>query len=141
MCCRWPERVFEALTDPRQLPRWWGPTGFTLPEVDLDPTVGGRYRFGMQPPDGALFHLTGEFLEVRRPRLLVFTFRWEEPDPDDRETTVRISLDDLDGSTRLTLSHSEFVTASRTTLHRGGWADSLARLRPLVESADIAPGG
>jgi exopolyphosphatase/guanosine-5'-triphosphate,3'-diphosphate pyrophosphatase len=35
----------------------------------------------MQPPDGVLFHYSGEFREVSPPARLVYTFRWEEPDP------------------------------------------------------------
>ncbi len=88
-------QVFRALTEPATLAQWWGPNGFTTPEIELDLRVGGAYRFGMQPPDGDLFHLAGEFLEIDPPRRLSYTFRWEEPDPDDRETVVTLSLEDL----------------------------------------------
>ena len=86
------ERIFTALTEPAELVEWWGPSGFTTPEIEVDLNVGGGYRFGMQPPDGELFHLAGEFLEIEPPSWLAYTFRWEEPDPDDRETIVRLSL-------------------------------------------------
>ena len=122
------ERVFTALTDPAELARWWGPAGFTTPEVDLALHVGGAYRLGMQPPDGALFHLAGEFLEIDPPTRLSYTFRWEEPDPDDRETVVRLSLDAVADRTRLSLWHGAFATESRLALHRSGWTDSLLRL-------------
>ena len=36
-----PPRVFEAMTDPNQVAEWWGPEGFTCPEVTLDVRVGG----------------------------------------------------------------------------------------------------
>src|SRR3954451_3236297 len=86
------ERVFGALTQPRALMRWWGPAGFTVPDIDVDLSVGGRYRFKMQPPGGAEpFHLVGEYLAIEFPSRLVYTFRWEEPDPDDRETVVNLS--------------------------------------------------
>ena len=55
-----PERIFKALTDPAELATWWGPSGFTTPEIELDLSVGGGYRLGMQPPDGELFHLAGK---------------------------------------------------------------------------------
>ncbi|HEY4397970.1 MAG TPA: SRPBCC domain-containing protein, partial [Acidimicrobiia bacterium] len=80
------ERVFRACTEPDELAQWWGPHGFTTPYVDLDLRVGGRYRFAMQPPDGELFHLSGHFIAIEPPIRLEYTFRWEEPDPDDRET-------------------------------------------------------
>jgi uncharacterized protein YndB with AHSA1/START domain len=128
------ERVFRALTDPDELPRWWGPHGFTTPGVEHDLTVGGRYRFTMQPPEGEAFHVSGEFVEVDPPRRLVMTFRWDEPDPDDRETVAVLSLDEgADGATTLSLSQGEFATDARRDLHRDGWTDSFERLRALVE--------
>jgi uncharacterized protein YndB with AHSA1/START domain len=96
------EQVFRSLTEPSGLAAWWGPRGFTTPEIDLDLRVGGAFRFGMQPPDGALFHLAGEFREIVRPARLVYTFRWEEPDEDDVETVVRLLLDAVDDGTALT---------------------------------------
>ena len=70
-------RVFSALTEPDELATWWGPNGFTAPSVELDVRVGGGYRIAMQPPEGELFHLAGEFLEVVAPARLRYTFRWE----------------------------------------------------------------
>jgi uncharacterized protein YndB with AHSA1/START domain len=49
------ERVFAACVEPEQLAKWWGPTGFTVPSVELCVRAGGRYRITMQPPDGAAF--------------------------------------------------------------------------------------
>ena len=129
------ERVFRALTEPAALAKWWGPAGFTMPEIELDLRVGGGYRFGMQPPDSELFHLAGEFIEIDPPSLLVYTFRWEEPDPDDQETVVRLALDDAADATQLSLSQGDFATDARLTLHRNGWTDSFGKLRQLIESS------
>ena len=127
-----PQRIFRALTDPAELPTWWGPSGFTTPEIRIDLRVGGGYRFGMQPPDGDLFHLVGEFLEIDAPHRLAYTFRWEDPDPDDLETVVRLSLE-ADGSrTLVSLQQSPFATEARLALHRNGWTDSLQRLTELL---------
>lgn len=127
--------VFEALTDPQQLPRWWGPHRFTTPSVDLDLHVGGRYRFAMQPPEGDLFRLQGEFLEIVAPHRLAYTFRWEEPDPDDVDTVVTVALRDLGGSTQLIVDQGAFATGPRRELHERGWSDSLQRLQTWFSSA------
>ena len=124
--------VFKACTEPDRLAEWWGPRGFTCPSIEVDLRVGGRYRIAMQPPDGELFHLTGEFVAVEPPAHLAYTFRWEEPDPDDRETAVRLSLADLGGSTELTLDHGPFATEARLAVHRQGWADGFDRLEELL---------
>lgn len=129
-----PERIFKALVDPAELVEWWGPSGFTTPEIEIDQKIGGSYRFGMQPPDGELFHLTGEFLEIDPPTRLVYSFRWEEPDPDDRETVVRLSLDAVADRTRLSLWQGVFATQARLALHHDGWTESLQRLSDHLES-------
>ena len=129
------ERVFDLLTISHEVARWWGPRGFTNSEVSLDLRVGGRYRITMQPPDGAVFHLTGEFIEIDRPSRLRYTFIWEEPDPDDRTTIVDLMLDDLDGATVVSLVHGEFATAARFDLHQDGWTETLEKLAGLAESA------
>jgi uncharacterized protein YndB with AHSA1/START domain len=128
------ERIFGMLTEPADLAKWWGPRGFTTPEIDLRLEVGGGYRFTMQPPDGDPFHLSGEFLEIRPPSRLLYTFRWDEPDPADRETVVTLSLTALDGGTAVSLSQGEFATEARLELHRSGWTDSFEKLGQLVRS-------
>jgi uncharacterized protein YndB with AHSA1/START domain len=95
------ERVFAACVEPEKLAQWWGPAGFTSPSVGLDLRKGGRYRITMQPPDGEAFHLRGEFREVDPPQRLVYTFEWEEPDPDDQETMVTLSFVDHREGTKL----------------------------------------
>jgi len=129
------ERIFNLLTEPAELAKWWGPHGFTTPEVELDLSVGGRYRFTMQPPEGEAFHLSGEFIEIDPPTRLVYTFRWDEPDPDDRETVVVLSLAAVGGATEVSLSQGEFATDERLALHRSGWADSLEKLGKVIETS------
>ncbi len=94
----------------------------------------------MQPPEGDLFHLSGEFREIERPARLVFTFRWEEPDPDDRETVVTMSLTDRGGSTEVVVVQSGFATEARRALHVDGWTDSLDRLHGLLSARRSAEG-
>jgi uncharacterized protein YndB with AHSA1/START domain len=129
-----PERIFFLMTEPAELAKWWGPHGFTTPEIELDLNVGGSYRYTMEPPDGKAFHLSGEFLEIDPPGRLVYTFRWEEPNPADRETVVVLSLDAVGEATEVSLSQGEFATEERLALHRSGWADSFEKLAELIQT-------
>ncbi|SDB92017.1 Uncharacterized conserved protein YndB, AHSA1/START domain [Raineyella antarctica] len=129
-----PERVFALLTDRAGLFAWWGPRGFSTPGIDIDLRVGGRYRFTMQPPEGDAFHLSGEYLDLRPPHTLSFTFRWDEPAPDDRETIVVISLDPVGGATKVSLSQGPFATRERLELHRNGWTESFDKLDDVLRS-------
>ena len=126
------EHVFRMHAEPELLAQWWGPKGFTAPSVALDVRVGGNYRIAMQPPQGDRFFLSGEFREVDPPTLLVYTFRWEPPDPDDRETVVAVSLQHRGGSTVLTVDQQPFATEARRSLHEQGWSESLDRLEELI---------
>jgi uncharacterized protein YndB with AHSA1/START domain len=126
--------VFRMHADPELLARWWGPKGFSAPSIELDLRVGGRYRIEMQPPEGDRFFLTGEFLEIDSDRRLVYTFRWEDPDPDDRENVVTFSLRDVGESTALTVDQRSFATEGRWALHQQGWTDALDRLQELITS-------
>ena len=123
-----PELVFAACVQPKQLREWWGPAGFTSPQLELDVRPGGRYRIAMQPPDGDLFHLRGEFIQVESPSRLSYTFVWEEPDADDRETVVSLTFREVEGGTELALEQGEFATKARFELHRTGWTEGLERL-------------
>jgi uncharacterized protein YndB with AHSA1/START domain len=129
-------RVFSALTEPDELAKWWGPNGFTAPRVEIDLRVGGAYRIVMQPPEGELFCLAGEFLAVDPPTRLSYTFRWEDPDPEDQETTVTLSLEDVGDTTELEFSQGEFATERRRALHDEGWTNSLDRLQELMSSPE-----
>lgn len=126
------DEVFRAHTTPAELAKWWGPTGFTAPVIELDLRVGGTFRIAMQPPDGEVFHLAGEFLAIEPPNHLAYTFRWEEPDPDDRETSVTLSIDDRGKSSQVTMVQTGFATEARRALHQQGWRESLDRLADLL---------
>jgi uncharacterized protein YndB with AHSA1/START domain len=129
-----PFTVFRACTVPEELAKWWGPRGFATPAIEIDLRVGGRYRFGMQPPEGDLFHLTGEFREVDPPSRLAYTFVWEPPDPDDQETIVTLSFRDVNGSTEVNFTQGVFATMQRRALHEQGWTESFERLQELLSA-------
>ncbi len=83
------ERIFEALTNPQQRLKWWGAEGQyrgTHMESDLRP--GGKWLTrGIGRGDKA-FNVSGEYRQIERPRLLVFTWL-PDWDPDAQESLVR----------------------------------------------------
>ena len=88
----------------------------------------------MQPPDGDLFYLSGEFREVDPPSRLAYTFRWYPSDPDDRETVVMLSLQDRGERTEVLLAQGAFATEERLALHEDGWSDSFWRLEQVLSA-------
>jgi uncharacterized protein YndB with AHSA1/START domain len=127
-----PGLIFKLHSEPDELARWWGPRGFCVPNIVVDLRVGGQYRIAMQPPDGDPFFLTGEFRRVEPPARLSYTFRYEEPDPDDRETIVDFSLREIGNSTEVGVDQGPFLTEARRGLHTQGWTETLDRLYELV---------
>jgi uncharacterized protein YndB with AHSA1/START domain len=125
-------RAFEFFTSSALLAEWWGPRGFSIPDIDFVPRVGGAYRIEMQPPEGDSFELTGTFREVDAPSRLAFTFVWEPADPDDEETLARIAFEVRGGSTGFQLRQGPFRTEARRDLHRQGWTESLDRLAEVM---------
>jgi uncharacterized protein YndB with AHSA1/START domain len=113
-----PSFVFRACSAADELAMWWGPEGFTAPSLDFKPRVGGSY--------------TGEFREVDPPSRLVYTFVYEDPDPDDVETLAELSFRDLGEFTEVVLTQGPFNTEARRDLHRNGWTGSFDRLERLL---------
>ena len=129
------DEVWRAMTDPAILPRWFGPKGFSSPGVEFEPRVGSRFRIALQPPEGEAFRLHGEFREVEAGSRLSYSFLWDPPDPDDRETVVTLFLEERGQRTEVTFTQGEFATPDRLVLHRDGWTDSFDRLEGLLVSA------
>jgi putative oxidoreductase len=65
--------VWKVWTDPKLLARWWGPKGFTNPVCEIKVHRGGAMRIDMQGPDGTIYPMSGKYLEIVEPKLLVFT--------------------------------------------------------------------
>lgn len=63
-------RVFEAWTDPAQLPAWFGPEGFAIETSEIDVHPGGRWAFDMVAPDGTRYANRMTFLRFEAPALI-----------------------------------------------------------------------
>jgi len=127
------EDVFDAWVNPEVLKRWWAAVqGWTTPEATTDPRVGGRYRLAMgDPSTGEVRVVVGEYVEVRRPERLAYTWSWEG-DPAEHageKTLVTVDFSEADdGGTKVLLVHSGFGSEHARDLHREGWSGCLDNL-------------
>ena len=130
-----PERVFQALVDPAQVLQWWGQGGVyrcTQFEADLRP--GGRWRSAGEGPDGSNFAVTGEYLEVQSPHLLVYT--WVATWTGDVQTTIRWELESTNGGTLVRIRHSGFAAHPEIANSYRGWPRMLGWLQSFIESGE-----
>jgi uncharacterized protein YndB with AHSA1/START domain len=123
------ERVFDAFLDPEKAGRFMFATATgQMVRAEVDPRVGGRYLFIDRRPEGDAEHF-GEYLEIDRPRRLVFTFSVDRASTEaDR---VAIDIVPLETGCELTLTHEmkpEWADyAARTEQGWTGMIEGLAR--------------
>ena len=97
--------VWRAHQEPELLKQWMlGPDGWRLEVCEVDPSVGGRYRYEWAPVDGAegeRFGFDGETLLSEPPRRAVTT---EHMTGTDFPSTLNdLNLEEEDGATLITL--------------------------------------
>ncbi|ANE48737.1 ATPase [Paenibacillus swuensis] len=96
------ELVFKAWTDPENIGKWWGPTGFTTTTHHRDVRTGGSWRYVMHGPDGVDYDNLIEYVEIASPNRLVYKHgTGAENDPHQFHVTVTFA--EVDGQTNLTL--------------------------------------
>ncbi|MEM7028499.1 MAG: SRPBCC domain-containing protein [Chloroflexota bacterium] len=140
------ERVFEApidliwdmWTQAKHFKSWYGPTGFTIPVADMDVRVGGKRLICMASPDGNMkMWLTGEYVEISPKERLVYTESMADENgnvispttmgmPDFPEVTeVIVQLEDMDGRTKMVMTHAGVPADSPGA---GGWGQAFDKL-------------
>jgi len=125
-------RAFDAWLDPERVSRWLfaTPTGANT-RADIDARVGGRFCI-VDRRDGVDVEHTGEYLEIERPRKLVFTFA--VPKYSDEYTRVSIEITPEAHGCELVLTHTGVAPEwrERTT---GGWGVLLEGLSSALEAS------
>jgi uncharacterized protein YndB with AHSA1/START domain len=91
--------VFDALSKPELLKRWFGPHGHSLVVCEVDFRVGGAWRFVLESPDGRSMGMSGVYREIVPGERTVHTEAFDEYPGDSVITTV---LTEHDGKTTLT---------------------------------------
>ena len=130
-----PETVWEFLVDPEKVARWKG-----LPASAFDACPGGGYRIEIIPGHIA----SGTFVELERPRRLVYTWGWEPgadgPNPvPPGSSTVEVELEAADGGTRLTFTHRDLPGVEAAQSHATGWDHYLGRLVTVAQGGEPGP--
>lgn len=130
------ERVFDAWLDPNNAGKWLfaTPTG-KMVKVKIDARVGGSYLI-VESRAGIDVDHTGEYLEIDRPRRLVFTLK--VPKYSQESTKLTIEIRALESGCELTLTHEGVLPdyIARTT---SGWNMILDHLAAMLQSQAAPP--
>jgi uncharacterized protein YndB with AHSA1/START domain len=124
-----PTSVFRAWTEPRKAQIWIAPpaSGDETVSVDINARVGRPFALVVRRGGEEVRH-AGEYLEVVKPRRLVFT--WVVPAVSKETTLVSIDLQPVWSGTNLTLTHERVlpVDRGRTEARWSGILDAIATL-------------
>jgi uncharacterized protein YndB with AHSA1/START domain len=114
-----PERVFDAWVDPVVAAKWLF-TSLTSEShsTELDVRVGGGWTI-IDRRDGVDYRAIGEYLEIDRPRRLVFTFGMPQFAEGFARVTVEIAADGTGALMSLT---QEDVPAGAEAALEEGWS-------------------
>lgn len=144
-----PARVFQAISDPAQTAQWGGQKGiYKLIKCEADLRPGGTWINRGIGSDGKEFSVSGKYLEVDPPRLLVLT--WNPSYRQLPETVVRWELEPqevhglqsrgpgkIGTGTLVRIRHSGFAgNAGACKDHGEGWKRVLGWMKAFVERGE-----
>lgn len=119
------ERLYDAFLDPAQARRFLFATASgEIVRADIDARVGGRFTL-TDRRDGEDVEHTGEYVELERPRRIVFDFRV----PKYSSQTTRMTIE-IDGGTVTVTQHD--APEEMAEKIRAGWTSILERLALIL---------
>lgn len=129
--------VWELMTNPRHILRWWGPSWCPLTSCEVDFRVDGAWRY-VSHMDGAELVWRGRYLEIDPGSRIVATECFEGfPDA---ESTNTMTLTESGGvttmQTRVVHLTQEFRDGHIASGMEGGMQDTFNRLDDLLHIAD-----
>jgi uncharacterized protein YndB with AHSA1/START domain len=137
------ELVFDILTKPEHVRKWFAPFEDKMTVCSIDPRVGRNYHMVFVTKDGTECSFRGTYLEVEPPTRIVETWLLEGwPDAEAVET---VDLHETDGVTMLTIKLAFRDQAGRDHMTTtDGFEDSSdkmeAHLRSLLDPKGTATG-
>jgi len=132
------ELVWEALTDPARVVKWWGPTGFSTTIEKMEVRPGGTWLQVMRGPDGTEYPNKSIFTEVVKPERLVYLHGGGKKGGPQVQFVMNWTLDAVgEGKTKLTIRQVYESVAERDKVAHEfgaieGGKQTLARLAELL---------
>jgi uncharacterized protein YndB with AHSA1/START domain len=114
-----PDAVYDEWLDAEGMTEWMCPRPVRPTKIVLDPRVGGRIRIDIDD-QGFDVTITGEYLELDRPKRIRFTWWCTTWEPADRSVVTVLLEPDGDQQTLMTIHHTH-LPSSLVGGHQQGW--------------------
>lgn len=141
--CRFERRaqlLFEAWTKPEHVKHWWGCDGSMITRCSIDLRVGGLWSLAMRMADGSEHPFHGAYVEIARPKRLVYTECYDMPKFGSPEWLTTVTFDEDRGATTVTHTIQHKSREIRDGHLRAGMQEgaiqSLTRLENLTALMD-----
>ena len=119
------EDLFDAWLDAESLGSWLRPASIRETRAETDPRVGGEFRIVMVNEASSTV-ISGTYLEIDRPRRLVFT--WSSPDTRFWDSIVTVTFEPSSSSTVVEIHQVGLPDEESQGSHYAGWTDILREL-------------
>lgn len=143
------ELIWEMWIQPKHFQNWYGPKGATVPVAKMDVKVGGKRLvcMEMQRPNGSMkMWSSGEYIEITPKTRLVYSESMSDENgnvmsasmmgmPEDFPVTteVIVVLEDLGGSTKMTMTHAGMPASQGAS---GGWDQAFDKMADYIITVD-----
>jgi len=129
-----PAAVWAYWTSPDLLRRWWSPEHFTVADLELEPSPGGRLRVVLQEADGTRHVAEGRFVSLDPPHALRFELGPLGAGGKQLfSASHRVAFADWGGGTRLSfairVTSATPAAAPAIAGMQPGWRQTLSKLR------------
>jgi uncharacterized protein YndB with AHSA1/START domain len=139
-----PEKVFQALTDPKAIEVWQVPGDMTGKVHNYNFEVGGGYEMSLFYPDtenkmkgktnDKEDRFTSTFIEIIPNKKIVETISFQSEDPAFQEKmTSEVRLEPTDDSTKVTFIFTNIPKGIKPEDNEAGTISSLKKLADYVE--------
>lgn len=136
-----PARVFDAWLDANSVREWMalpfsalGGRPVDVRRVEIDARVGGRFTFSDMREDGEAVHW-GTYLEIDRPRRLVFTWFTSTEDEQENNSVVTMTIEpDGDGCVATIVHRIDARWAEYITQTEQGWSGMLSQIEAMMRA-------
>jgi uncharacterized protein YndB with AHSA1/START domain len=125
--------VFDVLTKPEHVSKWFAPFECEVTECSIDLRVGGDYHIVFVTGDGKVMSFRGTYLQIEPPTRTVETWLYEGwPDAEAVET---VDLHEADGVTTVTMKLAFRDKAGRAHMTKSdGQEDSFDKMEDYLRS-------